>query len=100
MDQILTIIAAAISGGVFTAIVNYLTAKRNGKKDDFQVIVDQWKEDNDRLRKQLDDMSHAHESEKKEMQGEINALRREVAMLEGKVNVLERIKLSPVKEAD
>lgn len=91
IQEIGTIIAAIISGGAITALLTYWTAQRSAKKDDFRTVMDVYKEDNDRLRKDIEQMSLDHVVEKKAMMLEINTLRQEVSELRGKVSVLEKI---------
>ena len=91
MNDLATILTAAVSGGVISALLSYFAARRTAKKDDFSVVVDRWEKDNERLRHEMDEMTKNHNIEKKEMQGEIEELKKEVYELRGKVSVLEGI---------
>lgn len=42
--------AAAIGGGVITAVFNYLVGRRKENRGDFEAIINRWSQDNERLR--------------------------------------------------
>ena len=78
MSEIYQLIIAAISGGVFATFANYLLGSRSAKKDEFDILVKTWKEDNERLRGEND-----------RLESEITALRDQVSDLRSKVILME-----------
>jgi PAS domain-containing protein len=89
--DIATIIGGAVSGGVLTQLVNYFAARRTAQKDSFQVVIERWEKDNERLRTQVETLQTEHESEKRLLLSEVDKLRREVSDLRSKVGMMEHI---------
>lgn len=86
--EYIPILTALVSGGAISAFVSYFAAARSAKREDFSLIIEQWKADNSRLRLEIDEMTASHTKEKREMTEEITRLRIEVAELRGQVAVL------------
>jgi PAS domain-containing protein len=78
MEGITQLIIAAISGGAVAAILNYLSSGRAAKKDEFDVVVETWRKDNERLRAE----NAALGAELHQMRIEIGDLRSKVILME------------------
>ncbi len=87
--DISAILTALVSGGLITQAVNYLNGRRTAKKDEFSAIIEKWKEDNDRLRREVDEMQAEHAQERKALLDDLERMRREIADLRSKVAVME-----------
>jgi hypothetical protein len=51
-NTIAEFLGIAGAGGVVTQIINYMVSQRNSKRDDFEIIITNWKQDNERLREE------------------------------------------------
>lgn len=49
-NTIVEFLGIAGAGGVVTQVVNYMISQRKSKRDDFEIIIANWKHDNERLR--------------------------------------------------
>ena len=78
MQDYLEIIGAALGGGGLTAFINFVIAKNQGKRDNFDKIISTWEKDNERLR--VD-----QERSKKEiitLQADVYSLRNKLILME------------------
>lgn len=73
-----TLIIGLGSSGIGAALMNFLNARRNAKRDDFEKIVATWQADNDRLRQEND-----------ELRKELIRMHAEMDMLKARVVILE-----------
>lgn len=49
-ENILSILTAAVGGGLITKLLSFFLDKKKQRKDDFETIIAVFKEDNERLR--------------------------------------------------
>ena len=85
MTDIIQIIVAAISGGLFTQIFNFVLSKQKAEKDEFDAIVDQWQSDNKRLREE----NQTHISKQNELFKKIADLEKRISNLNTKLLIME-----------
>lgn len=84
MDYI-EIISAAIGGGFLAKLLDYLMNLRKAESDDFDTIVAQWQQDNERLRQE----NKQHERKQDELYKRINEHEKKLSALNAKMLVIE-----------
>lgn len=84
MDYI-EIISAAIGGGFLTKLFDYLMNLRKAESDDFDTIVAQWQQDNERLRQENKD----HKDRQDELYKKIAEHEKKLSALNAKLLVME-----------
>ena len=84
MDYI-EIISAAVGGGFLTKLFDYLMNLRKAESDDFDTIVAQWQQDNERLRQENKD----HKDRQDELYKKIAEHEKKLSALNAKLLVME-----------
>ena len=84
MDYI-EIISAAVGGGFLTKLFDYLMNLRKAESDDFDTIVAQWQQDNERLRQE----NKEHERRQNELYKKIAEHEKKLSALNAKLLVME-----------
>lgn len=77
-NEIIQLILAGVSGGVFTGLGTYLIGRKKEVRGDFEAIIKTWAEDNNRLRlREIENTT------------QIQLLHRDVTVLRSKILLLE-----------
>ena len=84
MDYI-EIISAAVGGGFLTKLFDYLMNLRKAESDDFDTIVAQWQQDNERLRQE----NKEHKDRQDELYKKIAEHEKKLSALNAKLLVME-----------
>lgn len=79
------IIAAVVGGGLFTQIFNFVLSKQKAEKDDFESIVDQWQNDNKRLREE----NQTHIIKQNQLFKKIAEMEKRISNLNTKLLIME-----------
>ena len=78
MDNIVSIISLILGGGGVGFFLNYLINNRKTDQDEFKLLIETWREDNERLRQR--EISNSEEIKK--LREDLSNLRNKMVMLE------------------
>lgn len=78
MNDIISIIGLVLGGGGLGFYFNYLISNRKTDQDEFKLLIETWREDNERLRQR----EHQNSLEIKKLSDELSNLKNKLVMLE------------------
>jgi hypothetical protein len=78
MDNIVSLVVAVLGGGGIGFYFNYLISNRKTDQDEFKLLLETWREDNERLRQR--ELSNSEEI--KRLGSELSNLKNKLVMLE------------------
>lgn len=78
MENVIAVVGALLGGGGIGFYFNYLISNRKTDQDEFKLLIETWREDNERLRQR--ELSNSEEIKK--LREELSNLRNKMVMLE------------------
>ena len=99
MSELLQNVLSFLGGGVLLGILTWIISNRKDKREGLQQVIDNYKDDNKRLRDEFSELKKAFEKEKGERNHIELQLRSEVMQLRNKLLIMESAHLDlPVPE--